>query len=316
MYKQLTREQRYTISVLLQKKMSKTFIAGAINVSKSTIFREIKRNSNVKGVYDYHQADLKTRRRKAALPGNRSVAPLLRCEVFNIIREEQWSPEQISGRLGKEGKNVSKSTIYNWIKQCPPHYRDNVRRFLRRGGKKYTRNGQRKGFSIPNRITIDERPKAGYGETPGDWEMDTIVGKGGKGAIVTLVDRYSSFMLMRKLDRGKQAKPLAETVVRMLQEAGLPVRTVTTDNGTEFAAHEIIAEKLGTRVYFAHPYSSWEKGAIENTNGLIRQYIPKKDHFCQYTDDFIKRIQDKLNNRPRKKINFSTPKEMVKMDFY
>ena len=121
---------------------------------------------------------------------------------------------------------------------------------------------------------------------------------------------------MRKLDRGKQAKPLAETVVRMLQEAGLPVRAVTTDNGTEFAAHEIIAEKLGTRVYFAHPYSSWEKGAIENTNGLIRQYIPKKDHFCQYTDDFIKRIQDKLNNRPRKKINFSTPKEMVKMDFY
>ena len=259
MYKQLTREQRYTISVLLQKKMSKTFIAGAINVSKSTVSREIRRNSNVKGVYDYHQADLKTRRRKAALPGNRSVAPLLRCEVFNLIREEQWSPEQISGRLGKEGKNVSKSTIYNWIKQCPPHYRDNVRRFLRRGGKKCIRNGQRKGFSIPNRITIDERPKAGYG------------------------------------------KPLAETVVRMLQEAGLPVRTVTTDNGTEFAAHEIIAEKLGTRVYFAHPYSSWENGAIENTNGLIRQYIPKKDHFCQYTDDFIKRIQDKLNNRPRKK---------------
>jgi len=312
-YKQLTREQRYTISVLLQKKKSQTFIADAINVSKSTVSREISRNSNAKGVYDYRQADLKTRRRKAALPGNRSIPVMLRCEVFNLIRECQWSPEQIAGRLAKEGKNVSKSTIYNWIAQCSPHYKDNVHRYLRRGGKKYMRNGQRKDISIQNRTMIDERPDGGYGETVGDWEMDTIVGKDGKGTIVTLVDRYSLLMMMRKLDTGKQAKPLADAVVEMIREMNLPVRTITTDNGTEFAAHETITARLGAKVYFAHPYSSWEKGTIENTNGLIRQYIPKKHEFTEYTQQQIKNIQDKLNNRPRKKINFSTPMEIIKL---
>lgn len=316
MYKQLTSEQRYTISVLLQKKMSRTFIAQVINVSTSTVSREIARNSNVKGVYDPRQAELKKRRRKSKNPGNRSISPVLRAEVFRLIREEQWSPEQISGRLAMTGKKVCKSTIYNWINSTSEHYKDNVRKYLRHRGKKYKKFAEGKVTPIKNRVSIDERPSEGLGESVGDLEMDTIVGKDGKGAIVTLVDKYSSMLLMRKLDAGKKAAPLAQTVIELVKDAKIKVRSITTDNGTEFAEHETISKGLGCNVYFAHPYSSWEKGAIENTNGLIRQYIPKKESFENYTHSEIQAIQDKLNSRPRKKIGFLTPDEVVSRYFY
>lgn len=312
MYKQLTSAQRYTIDVLLQKKMSKTFIAESIHVSVSTISREIKRNSNVRGIYNGRQAMLKNRRRKSILPGNRHIPLELRCEVFRLIRERQWSPEQIAGRLNMEGKQVSKSTIYNWIGQCSPHYADYISCCLRRGKKKHScRKSKADRIKIPDRISIDERPQENNGQHIGDWEMDTIVGKQGKGAIVTLVERNTNFMLMRKLKAGKRAEPLAKAVVQMLKNAAIPVRSITTDNGTEFAEHKLIAKALGTTVYFAHPYSSWEKGTIENTNGLIRQFVPKLADFKEITTRQIKNIQDKLNDRPRKKNNFYTPKELI-----
>ena len=160
-------------------------------------------------------------------------------------------------------------------------------------------------------MSIDERPNEGFGESVGDLEMDTIVGKDGKGAIVTLVDKYSSLLLMRKLDTGKKAAPLAQAVIDIVKEAKIKERSITTDNGTEFAEHEAISKGLGCNVYFAHPYSSWEQGAIENANGLIRQYIPKKENFDNYTHFEIRTIQDKLNARPRKKIDFLTPTEVV-----
>ena len=314
MYKQLTSEQRYTISVLLQKKMSMSFIAQTINVSKSTVSREIKRNSNAKGHYNSHLAEMKTRRRKSKAPGNRSIPPQVRCRVFCLIRDRQWSAEQISGRLRREGIQVSKSTIYNWIHKCSAHYPDNIRKYLRHKGKKY--NKAKRGYtcSIPDRVMIDERPNTGFGMSVGDWEMDTIVGKGGKGVIVTLVDRFSSFMMMRKLQTGKKAQPLAVAVINMFRQTALPVRTITTDNGTEFAQHALIAKALKTHVYFAHPYTSWKKGAIENMNGLIRQYIPKKADFNNFTKQHIMNIQNNLNNRPRKKNNFLTPNEIILQD--
>ena len=312
MYKQLTSEQRYTISVLLQKKFTLKFISDAINVSVSTVSREIKRNSNEKGVYNAIQADIKAKRRKAGNPGNRSINHHVRARVFRLIRNEQWSPEQVAGRLRtREGICVSKSTIYNWIAACSPHHRDSIHKMLRRGGEKARRNAGHGRANIPNRISIDERPPEADGSTLGDWEMDTILGKNGKGVIVTLVERMSCFMLMKKLKTGKKAEQLAEEVVRMIRGTGLPARSITTDNGTEFAAHQIIARELNTTVYFAHPYSSWEKGAIENMNGLIRQYIPKKTDFKGISKAYIKHIMDKLNNRPRKKNDFNTPNEMI-----
>lgn len=313
MYKQLTSEQRYTIKVLLQKEMTQSFIAAAIGVSASTVSREIRRNSNGDGIYSSHVAMLRARRRKKNNPGNRSVKAHVRSRVFELIRREQWSPEEVAGWLGKEeGLKVSKSTIYNWIAACSPHHKDNIRRHLRHGGRKGRASGMPGGGPIPNRIPIDNRPVEADGRSVGDWEMDTIVGKDGKGAIVTLVDRKSCYMLMEKLETGKQAMPLAKAVVRLLRGAGLPVRTITTDNGSEFAAHEVIARELGTTVYFAHPYSSWEKGAIENMNGLIRQYIPKKTDFKGVSNGFITFVMEKLNNRPRKKNQFTKPKDMIK----
>lgn len=277
MYKQLTSEQRYTISALLQNKMTLSFIAKTIGVSVSTVSREIKRNSDGKGVYSHHTAVLKLRHRKSKTRGNRSVSAIVRSRVFELIRKEQWSPEEVSGWLRKEERmNVSKSTIYNWIAASSPHHKNNIRRHLRRGGRRRKSSGMAGRAFIPGRVSIDERPVQADGRTVGDWEMDTIVGKDGKGAVVTLVDRKSCYMLMEKLDTGKQAVPLAHAVVRLLKGSRLPVRSITTDNGSEFAAHGIIARELGTTVYFAHPYASWEKGAIENMNGLIRQYIPKK----------------------------------------
>ena len=239
MYKQLTSEQRYTISVLLQKKCSLSFIARTIGVCVSTVSWEKRRNSNVQGVYDGRLAALKARRRKARSSASSTRTP------------------------------------------------------------------------IPNRVSIDDRPAHANGQTVGDWEMDTIVGKDGKGAVVTLVERKSCFMLMEKLDSGKRAVPLAHAVVRLLKGSGLPVRTITTDNRTEFAAHEIIARELGTTVYFAHPYCSWEKGAIENMNGLVRQYIPKRTNFREISRGYVRKIVEKLNNRPRKKNGFSKLTDMI-----
>lgn len=316
MYKQLISEQRYTISVLLQKKMTLSFIAEAIGVSVSTVSREITRNSKEKGIYNGHTAVLRAKRSKSKNSGNNTIALYVRSRVFELIRTEQWSPEQVSGWLKKEeGISVSKSTIYNWINKTSPHYKDNIRKYLRRSGKKKKPSSFNAKGIIPNRISIEQRPTEFNGQTIGDWEMDTIVGKDGRGTIVTLVEKKSCYMLMKKLKKGKQALPLAKTVVEMLKGENIPVKSITTDNGTEFAAHEIIARELNTKVFFAHPYASWEKGAIENMNGLIRQYIPKKTDFKGISDSMIQRIQAKLNNRPRKKNGFRKPNEIIKKNY-
>ena len=200
--------------------------------------------------------------------------------------------------MRQEGLSVSKSSIYNWIATISPYHKDNIRRHLRYGGRKVGSSTSGTRTPIPNSVSIDDWPAYANGQTVGDWEMDTIVGKDGKGAIVTLVERESCFMLMEKLDSGKRAVPLAHAVVRLHKGSRLHVRTITTDNGTEFAAHEIIARELGTTAYFAYPYCSWEKGVIENMNGLVRQYIPKRTDFRGISRAYVRRIVEKLNNRP------------------
>ena len=171
--------------------------------------------------------------------------------------------------------------------------------------RKRTVTGKR--IPIPNRTSISERPQEADGERFGDFEMDTIVGKDGRGAIVTLTERSTNMLFMRKLDKGKNARELARTVVKMLEPYKEYIKTITTDNGTEFACHEIIAKALDTKVYFADPYASWQKGAIENQNGLIRQYIPKGTDFKEYSHQKITKIMHKINMRPREKLKFASP---------
>jgi len=164
---------------------------------------------------------------------------------------------------------------------------------------------------IKNRISIDQRPDiVNTGQRFGDWEIDTIVGENNRGAIVTIVERKTDFLLMEKLKKGKNATELTKVVFKLLLAYINHVHTITADNGTEFADHENIAKLLKTKLFFTHPYASYEKGNIENENKLIRQYIPKKTNFDTLNNQEIKQIQYKINNRPRKKINFYSPKEI------
>lgn len=308
MYKQLTSEQRYTISVLLSKGLKKKEIAEAIGVSNSTITRELQRNSSKRGVYKWEIAQKQAEKRSKRTPGNRAISKAIWSSVKHYLVDEQWSPEQISGYLAKDGIKISHETIYAWIREDKRNrgilYKHLRHRLKHR--KKYVGAGR---SCIINRKSIHERPAEADGKRFGDLEMDTIVGPNNQQAIVTLVDRNTNMLFMKKLKYGKDAKNLALTVIEILKPLKKKLKTITTDNGKEFSAHEIISEALGVDVFFTDPYSSWQKGAIENANGLIRQYIPKKVSFNDYDDKDIKDIEEKINRRPRKKLGFETPIE-------
>lgn len=305
MYKQLTSEQRYTISVLLQNRTKQKDIAKAINVSASTVSREIRRNSGVRRHYNWETAQanaVQTRRRK---PGNRSVDKDVMEEAKRLLITEQWSPEQISGVLAKDGKYISHETIYRMIRKDKAEG-GTLYKHCRHKLKHRTRPVGGKRISIPNRTSISERPTEADGKRFGDFEMDTIVGRGNHGAIVTLIERSTNMLFMRKLKKGKNAKELAQTVIHLLSPFKDHIKSITTDNGTEFACHEMIAKSLGVTIYFADPYASWQKGAIENANGLIRQYVPKKETFEHISQQQITKYSKKINMRPRKKLEILT----------
>lgn len=308
MYKQLTSEQRYTISVLLQNRTKQKEIAKAINASPSTVSREIRRNSGVRGRYNWETAQANAVQTKRRKPGNHSINKEVMEEARHLLVTEQWSPEQISGVLAKEGKYISHETIYRMIRKDKAeggtlykHCRHKLKRRARPVGSRR--------ISIPNRTSISERPAEVDGKRFGDFEMDTIVGRGNHGAIVTLIERSTSMLFMRKLKKGKNAKELARTVIHLLSPFKEHVKSITTDNGTEFACHEMIGKSLGVTIYFADPYASWQKGAIENANGLIRQYVPKTETFEHVSHQQITKYSKRINIRPRKKLEFKTPHE-------
>lgn len=307
MYKQLTREQRYEISALLQNKIARKLIAETIRVSISTLSRELRRNSNSKGEYDPAKAHAKARARKKRNPGNHAIKKEVWIKVEHLIRDKQWSPEQISGVLAMEGISISHECIYQHIRYDKLMHGDLWKHC--RHKLKHRKQPVGQHTSIPNRTSIRQRPEEANGKRFGDFEMDTIVGRNNQGAIVTLVERSTNMLFMKKLRHGKDAHELANTVISMLSQYKKHVKTITTDNGPEFACHELIARKLNTTVYFADPYCSWQKGAIENINGLIRQYIPKGTSFDAITDRHIEYIKRKINRRPREKLQFSTPRE-------
>lgn len=305
-YKHLTAEQRYTIDVLLQQKKSRKEIAKTIGISESTLSREIKRNSGQRG-YHSKQAQAKAADRQRRLRNYRNLT----LEIRNFIRakmtEEQWSPAQIVGWLRRHGKdNVCVETVYAYIRADKANGGD-LWKYCRHQLKKRKRQVSAPYTAVKGRTMIDERPVEWDGSTPGDFEMDTIVGKDGNGAIVTLVERKTNFTFARKLPQGKNAKALAQAVIFMLLPYIGKIRSITTDNGSEFAEHPLIAKRLKTKVFFAHPYSSWEKGCIEYHNKLIRQYIPKGTDFDTITDEMLNEIVIRINRRPRLKLDFSTP---------
>lgn len=314
MYKQLTSEQRYEIYLGLQRKWSASRIAREIGVSTSTVIREIERNTNAGGEYVWTTAQAKADARRHGLPGNHRKPDILWWRIDRMIEDEDWSPSQICGVLRKEGVSICKQTIYNHVHadatgRLAAHMPHRL---------KYTRRVKAlrptKATNIASRTSIHDRPEEADGTRFGDWEMDTIVDSYGH-AIVTLTERSTNFIMMEKLKCGRKALPTAKTVARLLFPYREHVHTITTDNGCEFAAHLEITRLLSRggkergKVYFADSYCSWQKGAIENANKLIRKYIPKKANFNDFSDRRIMKIQKKLNRRPREKIDFDTPKE-------
>lgn len=315
MTKHLTSAQRYHLFVEHQnrgtrKEKTQKEIAAEIGKHPSTVSREYRRNATATGGYVDSKAQAMAESRRSRGEPHNKTPRLLLWRIEQWITEEQWSPAQIVGVLAKEGTSLSKQTIYNHI------HADKTGRLLAntRHKGKYNRKSKKgikptKATNIPNRTSIHERLDEADGTRFGDWEMDLIIGKDGYGAILVLAERNTSYCIIEKLPHGKNAKEIAKAVVRLLYAYRLTgVLTITTDNGSEFSAHEQITKGLkGVIVYFADSYCSWQKGLVEYTNKLIRQYIPKGTDFALVTPNFIKKVQNKLNRRPREKLNFSTP---------
>jgi IS30 family transposase len=306
-YTQLTQEQRYQIYVLLKAGLNQTGIAHFIKVHKSTVSRELRRNRGLKGYRpkQAHQFAL-NRRKKARYRIEASTWILIEA----LIRQD-WSPEQVSDWLRENyGLQISHEWIYQYI-LTDKHAGGDLHRHLRCQKKRRKRYGSydRRG-KLKNRVSIDERPAiVDTRQRLGDWEVDTIIGKGHRHAIVSLTERKSRLALLRKVER-KTAQAVANAVIELLKSVPVRTHTITADNGREFADHERIACDLRADVYFAHPYSSWERATNENMNGLIRQYFPKKRNFATITEQEIEFVMERLNNRPRKCLGFKSPNQV------
>jgi IS30 family transposase len=307
----LTLEQRYQIQAYKESGKTQTEIAGLIEKDKSVVCRELRRNINEKGRYKAAYASGLSEIRKERLKRPRKLSVEMEREVKKALIDRQWSPEQIKGHFDKEQRPmVSHERIYQIIRKDKQdggslykHTRHHLKHRKRPVGGKLT--------VIKDKVSIDDRPAVINDKSRfGDWEIDTIVGAENKGAIVTIVERQTGFLFMKKLPQGKVALGLAEAVIEMLMPYKKAVFSITSDNGTEFAEHKLISKKLGAGFFFAHPYSSWERGLNENTNKLIRQYIPKKQSFEGHNDQAIKEIQYKINQRPRKKLRYNNPKHL------
>ena len=309
MYKHITSQQRSQIFAYKQCNMSVKFIADAIEFDKSTIYRELKRNANKRGGYA-HNAHEMAMERMERVKYNSTISAKIKFDCLQHIKIDQWSPEQISGAMKLKGKNVSHTTIYKWVKEDKAAGGTLYLNLRHKGNRRKTNPYRHSSaHNIPNRTPISRRPPEADGKRFGDWEMDLIIGINGYQAILVLVERFTGYVIIHRLQHGKKAKELAKAVNRLLLAyRAQGVFTITTDNGSEFSQHQLITKGLnGVRVYFTDPYCSWQKGMVEYTNKLIRQYIPKGSDFDEISPHQLMNIQKKLNLRPRKKLAFSTP---------
>ena len=308
-YKQLTSGQRYQISALKRIGHNRTEISKELEVHRSTISRELRRNTGERG-YRPKQAEEKACERRAKATHKSRIS----AEIWEVVEEklcQDWSPEQVSGWLAKRQEiRISHEWIYQHI-LADQRAEGDLYTHLRQHGKRRKRYGKydRRG-KLPDRVSIEERPQVVEQRGRlGDWEIDTLVGKGHTGALVSLVERKSRFTLLQPVTH-RFADLVADATISVLSPFADFVHTITGDNGKEFAEHVRIAEALKANFYFAHPYSAWERGTNENTNGLVRQYFPKKTNFSKVALSETKVAVDRLNHRPRKCLDFKTPFEV------
>lgn len=310
-YKQLAYEQRCQITVLIKRGLSQRDIASSLGVNQSTISRELARNTGGRG-YRHKQAQSMAVQRRLEAANPTRMTPSMIETIDSKLRIE-WSPEQISGWLLEAHEQlISHESIYLHI-WANKQTGGDLYTYLRRQGKKYDkrRNGKSTRGQIKNRVSIDERPQVVDDKSRiGDWEIDTVIGKGHSGALVTIVERVTNFSVSAQVN-SKSAADVTRATIALLKPYKEAVHTITADNGKEFAYHEKISEALCAEVYFAHPYSSWERGLNENTNGLLRQYFPKDTDFKTVTKKAVTRAVNRLNSRPRKGLGFKTPAQLM-----
>ena len=309
-YSQLTENKRYQIYALKKAGHSQHEIAEYIACSPSTISRELKRNSGQRGYRPKQAQQFSQERRKTAHKARKVTEEVY--EKIKILIRQELSPQQVVGYMEKfERTSLHHETIYQLVyadKRSGGDLYQHLRIISKPYRKRYG-SSERRG-RIKNCVSIDERPDVVERRNRiGDWEGDTVIGKGRKGALLTVVERKTLYTVIRRLT-GKRADLLAEEAIKAMAEMKEKVKTITFDNGLEFSAHESIAEGLESDIYFAHPYASWERGINENTNGLIRQYFPKNTNFNEVTDEEVQFVMDRLNSRPRATRNFKSPNEM------
>ena len=303
-YKHLSQAERYQIHALMKAGHDQSQIAKVLDRNKSTISRELSRNTGSRGYRPKQACEISADRSQNSRNAS-TVASWVKDEANAMLRV-QWSPEQIASKLP-----ISHETVYQHV------YADKAQggalwknlRCQKQKRKRYAGGRDRRG-QIPNRRPLSERPlQIEARKQVGHWECDTVIGANHKGAVVTMVERKSGYAVMAKVSN-KTSELVSSAIVDKLQPLAVRVKTLTFDNGKEFAGHVYIDEQLKSTAYFARPFASWERGSNENLNGLLRQYVPKKRAMSTVTDEEIRMIQNRLNNRPRKRLGFKTPAEV------
>ena len=304
-YKHLSQAERYQIHALMKAGHDQSQIAKLLDRHKSTISRELSRNTGSRGYRPKQACEISADRAQNSRNAN-TVAPWVKDEA-NVLLRVQWSPEQIASKLP-----ISHETVYQHV------YADKAQggalwknlRCQKQKRKRYAGGRDRRG-QIPNRRPLNERPplQIEARSQVGHWECDTVIGTSHKGAVVTMVERKSGYAVMAKVTN-KTSALVSSAIVDKLQPLAARVKTLTFDNGKEFAGHAHIDQQLQSTAYFAKPFASWERGSNENLNGLLRQYVPKKRAMSTVSDEEIRMIQNRLNNRPRKRLGFKTPAEV------
>ena len=310
-YHQITSEERYAIAALRRQGYSSRAIARDLQRAPSTVSREVRRNRSADGAYSAFKACSRTRGRRSRSRRNERVT----AETWELVERYlrlDWSPEQVAGFLRAWGiLRISHETIYV-----------HVWREKRAGGKLWTHLRQagkkrRKRYGaydsrgrLAGKRHISERPaEAEKRKVVGHWEIDTVMGcEHGRNSVITLVERATGYLVMGKLTRHCAAEATTRIVELIARDAGA-FRTITADNGTEFHSYALVEAATGARFYFATPHHSWERGTSENTNGLARQYLPKRQSMAHVTQADCDAIAKKLNSRPRKRLGYRTPEE-------
>jgi IS30 family transposase len=303
----LTFQERQFLYRLKRKGKTNPEIAELMGRDRSTIHRELKRNMGQRGYRPKQAQRLAEERRLASRRPHKMDEPDVHQYVQDRL-EKCWSPEQIAGRVQCDyprapARWLSRQTIYDWIESRAPEWQ----RLLRRGGRPPEKRGK-----LTDCVRIDGRPDViNRRRRYGDWEGDTIVGKSRHSALVTLVERKSGYVRIGRVDSMKSDRTMRVAKRRMKDLPSALRRSMTFDNGKEFAEHRRLTRELGLDVYFADPYASWQRGTNENMNGLLRQFFPKGTDFTQISHRKVACVEQLINQRPRTRLGYRTPAEIL-----